>query len=118
MALTLKEADLGDAPVSTTLSFSVSSAKGFSADAMLDCELKHVGSWESVELAGKTVEEDLVPKGLYTLQISIAFRSKQESTADLDFEILEDGAQLKKKKLSFSGKSKDVGRAIVFVNII
>jgi hypothetical protein len=118
MALTLKEADLGDAPSGATLSFSVSAAKGFSADAMLDCEMKHVGSWESVELAGKTVEEDLVPKGLYTLQVSIAFRSKETVTANLEFAIAANGKQLKKKPLSFSGQNKDVGRAVVFVNIV
>jgi hypothetical protein len=118
MALTLKEADLGDAPVSGTLTFSVSAPKGFTADATLDCEMRRVGAWESVEIAGKTVSEDLVPKGLYTLQISLAFRSKQASSADLDFEMLDNGTRLSKKKLTFSGKNKDVGRAVVFINII
>jgi hypothetical protein len=117
MALTLKEADLGDAPSGATLAFSVSAAQGFSADAALDCETKRVASWESVEIAGKTTEEDLVPNGLYTLQVSLAFRSKETVTANLQFAITANGKELNRKSLSFDGQNKDVGRAVVFVNI-
>ncbi|HKE93885.1 MAG TPA: hypothetical protein VKB34_06245, partial [Povalibacter sp.] len=61
MARTLGEADLGNAASGATLAFSIPAAKGFSADAALDQEMKRVAAWESIEISGMTTEENLVP---------------------------------------------------------
>ena len=97
--------------------FTVADGKGFSANALLECDMKLVASWESIEIVGTTVQEPLIPTGLYTLQISIAYRSTTPVDVTVDCSIVSDGVALKSKRLTFSGKKPDIGRAIAVVRI-
>ena len=117
MKLQLKEARLGTAPPGSTLVFSISEGKGFSVNAMLDCDMKVVASWESIEIAGETTREVLLPTGLYMLQVSIAYRGNEPVDVVMDFSIESGEEVLKSKRLSFSGKKPDIGRALADVRI-
>lgn len=118
MARTLEEVDLGSAPSKSTLSFSVARATGFSANALLDCDMKLVASWESVELVGHEVEEVLVPRGLYVLQVSVAFRSPAPVTAELEFGLTGTDGHATSAATSLTGKKGDIGRVIAFIDIV
>lgn len=114
----LRTAELGSAPPRSVLRFDVPAAKGFVANAILECNLKVVSSWESVEIAGKRVEEELIPKGQYTLQISIAYTKTTATSVDIEVGVADTaGAVLAKKTLSFSGRKGDIGRSVGFLTI-
>jgi hypothetical protein len=88
MTLQLKEARLGTAPPGSVITFRITGDKGFSANALLEADMKVVATWESVEIAGgQLIEEKLVPKGIYTLQVSIAYRSTDPVDVTIDFSI-------------------------------
>ena len=115
--LQLREARLGAAPPGSTLAFTLNKDKGFSVNALLECNMRVVATWESIEIAGVTTQEVLLPTGVYTLQVSIAYRGAEPADVELECSLIDDGITLKSKQLQFSGKKPDIGRAIVLLRI-
>jgi hypothetical protein len=117
MKVHLDRVHLGIAPPGSKLSFKVKQGSGFIANAMLDCDMKVVASWEFVEIdGGKTLSEKLLPKGTYTLQLSIAYTDKTDTDFVVDFRLSGEGVS-EKETLTLTGKRPDIGRALAVVVI-
>ena len=76
-----------------------------------------VAAWESIEILGKTTEEVLIPKGLYTLQIDVVFTKTASSSVQLVFVTLDDDVQLKRRTLTFTGVTPEIGRALAILRV-
>jgi hypothetical protein len=108
----LDNTHLGSGPPGSKLSFKVKTGDGFVVNAMLDCDMKVVATWESVEIVGKTLSETLLPKGTYTLQLSIAYTTAKESELAVDFTFDNNKPQPVKDTIKLTGKRPAIGRAI------
>lgn len=109
--LHLDNTHLGSGSSGSKLSFKVKTGSGFVVNAMLDCDMKVVATWESVEIIGKTASEALVPKGMYTLQLSVVYTTAKESEFIVDFTFDTKKGPMK-DTLTLTGKRPDIGRAL------
>lgn len=113
MKLHLKRVHFGIAAVGSKLAFRIAPAKGFTVTAALDCDSKVVASWEWVELKdGQTVEETLVPKGTYTLTLSVILTATAAATAEIAVSL-----NATKKTMKITGQKPDIGKALAVVFI-
>jgi hypothetical protein len=118
LKLQLKQARLGTAPPGSVLTFRVAPGAGFSVNAVLDCDMDPAARWRPIEVGnGQTIEEPLLPTGVYTLQVSIAYRSNKPVDVVMDFSLSKDGEVLKSKQLTFTGQKPDIGRALTIFRI-
>jgi hypothetical protein len=108
----LDNTHLGSGPPDSKLSFKVKAGTGFVVNAMLDCDMKVVATWESVEIVGKTASEVLLPKGMYTLQLSVAYTTTKDSDFVVDFTFDNKKVQPMKDTLELTGKRPDIGRVL------
>jgi hypothetical protein len=112
------ECFLDTAPPNTTLRFTIPKTGGYVADATLFQGTKMVASWESIEILGKTTEEELIPTGLYTLMINVTFTKPEKATVTMEFSTHdEDGAELDKDTTRLSGKKPVIGRSMTTLMI-
>jgi len=108
----LDNTHLGSGPPGSKLSFKVKSGKGVVVNAMLDCDMKVVATWESVEIIGKAPSETLLPRGTYTLQLSVAYTDTKDTEFSVDFAFDAKKTKPTTDTLKLTGKLPDLGRAI------
>ena len=113
----IRESRLGGAPPGATLRFTIPKNGGYTVEATLFLESKVVAAWESIEILGKTTEEVLIPKGLYTLQIDIVFTKTASSSVQLVFMTLDEDVQLRRRTLTFTGNTPEIGRALAILRV-
>lgn len=113
MKVHLKRVHFGIASVGSKLAFRIGPAKGFTVTAVLDCDSKVVASWEWVELKeGQNIEETLIPKGTYTLTLTVVFTDTVAATAEIAVSL-----NATKKTMKVTGQKPDIGKAIAVVFI-
>lgn len=113
----IRLAQLGQAPAKSVLRFKIPKNGGYVVEATLFLGTKVVAAWQSVEILGKTTEEKLIPKGVYSLQVEVIFTKPEASDVTLTFSMHSDGQELSRDTTRFTGKKPDQGRAIAMVRI-
>ena len=113
----IREARLGSAPPRATLRFFIPKNGGSTVDARLSLESDTVASWKSSEILGKTTEEELLPKGLYSLEVNVAFTKSQQAQVDLEFSTLFRGNPIRRRVVSLSGTKDDLARVFAILRI-
>lgn len=108
----LDNTHLGSGPPGSKLSFKVKASKGFVVNAMLDCDMKVVATWESIEIIDKTLSEALLPKGTYTLQLSVVYTQVKDAEFAVNFTFDTKKGPPVKDTIKLTGKRPDIGRAI------
>jgi len=102
----------------SVLKFEIKQKTGFVATAKLDMDIDTVAKWKSEEIAGKVVEETLVPVGLYTLEIKIVGINKAPIDIDVDVTLVPSGKAAQVQPMNFKKKKGgDICQAIAFVSI-
>jgi hypothetical protein len=115
MNLHLDRFHFGLATSGAVLQFRVRNGAGFAVRAVLDCEMSTVARWEWIELQdAQLVQETLVPPGIYTLELDVAFLGPQPTQVLIDVAVNERSAQLILPR-GAPGNRPDIGRGLAVV---
>ncbi len=113
----IREVRLGSAPPGSILRFVIPRNGGYTVEATLFQGTRPVAVWEASEILGKTTDQELIPKALYTLQIDVVFTKNVQAEVKLEFSTHAEGVQLKRRTITVSGKRPDITRVLAMVGV-
>lgn len=113
----IREVRLGSAPPGSILRFVIPRNGGYTVEATLFQGTRPVAVWEASEILGKTTDQELIPKALYTLQIDVVFTKNVQGEVKLEFSTHAEGIQLKRRTITISGKRPEITRVLAMVGV-